>query len=46
MIGDLSQLIVGIDGADAAPTSQQAAAAEKTLGHTQALLRQWETLKK
>jgi hypothetical protein len=46
MIGNLSQLIVGVDGADAAPTAQQVEAAEKTLSQTQALLKQWETLKK
>ena len=45
VIGNLSQLIVGIDSADAAPTSQQTQAAEKTLAQAQALFNQWETLK-
>jgi photosystem II stability/assembly factor-like uncharacterized protein len=42
--GNLSQLIVGIDSADAAPTTQQSEAAEKTLAQAQALLKQWEAL--
>jgi hypothetical protein len=45
VIGDLSQLIVNIDSADAAPTTQASHAAEKTLSQAQALLKQWETLK-
>ncbi len=45
VIGNLSQLIVAIDSADAAPTSQEAQAAEKTLARAQALLKQWEALK-
>jgi len=45
VIGNLAQLIVTIDSADAAPTTQAAQAAEKTLAQTQALLKQWESLK-
>jgi len=45
VIGNLSQLIVAVDSADAAPTSQESQAAEKTLTQAQALLKQWEALK-
>ena len=38
VIGNLSQLIVTIDSADAAPTTQASQAAEKTLAQAQALL--------
>jgi len=43
--GNLGQLIVTIDTADAAPTSQALEVAEKTLAQVQALLKQWEGLK-
>ena len=45
VIGNLSQLIIALDSADAAPTSQEAQAAEKTLAQAQDLLKQWEALK-
>jgi hypothetical protein len=45
-IGNLSQLIVTLDSADTAPTTQASQAAEKTLAQTQALLQQWEALKR
>jgi photosystem II stability/assembly factor-like uncharacterized protein len=45
VIGNLSQLIVAVDSADAAPTMQESQAAEKTLAQAQALLKQWEELK-
>ena len=45
LIGNLSQLIVGVDSADVAPTSQQTQAAEKVLAQAQALFKQWEALK-
>jgi hypothetical protein len=45
VIGNLSQLIVAVDSADAAPTTQESQAAEKTLAQQQALLKQWEALK-
>jgi hypothetical protein len=45
VIGDLSQLIVAADSADAAPTTQESQAAEKTLARAQDLLKQWEALK-
>jgi len=41
----LSQLIVAVDSADAAPTTQESQAAEKTLAQAQALFKQWEALK-
>src|SRR5262249_28570176 len=43
--GNLGQLIVAVDTADAAPTAQASQAAEKTLAEVQALLKQWESLK-
>jgi len=46
VIGNLAQLIVTIDSADAAPTTQATQAAEKTLAQAQALLQQWEALKR
>ena len=46
LIGNLSQLIVNVDSADTAPTTQASQAAEKTLSQAQALLQQWETLKR
>ncbi len=46
VIGNLAQLIVTIDSADAAPTTQATQAAEKTLGQAQALFQQWEALKR
>ena len=46
VIGNLSQLIVTIDSADAAPTTQATQVAEKTLAQAQALLQQWEALKR
>jgi len=45
VIGNLSQLIITVDSADAAPTSQETQAAEKTLTQAQDLLKQWEALK-
>lgn len=45
LIGNLSQLIVNVDSADTAPTTQASQAAEKTLAQAQALFRQWEALK-
>ncbi|HZS28296.1 MAG TPA: hypothetical protein VFB76_13785 [Candidatus Angelobacter sp.] len=45
IIGNLSQLIVSIDSADAAPTAQEQQAAEKTLTEAQTVFKQWETLK-
>jgi hypothetical protein len=45
VIGNLSQLIVNVDSADTAPTTQASQAAEKTLAQAQALFRQWEALK-
>ena len=45
VIGNLSQLIIGVDAADTAPTTQQLQAADKALAQTQALLKQWEALK-
>jgi photosystem II stability/assembly factor-like uncharacterized protein len=46
VIGNLAQLIVTIDSADAAPTTQATQAAEKTLGQAQSLFQQWEALKR
>ncbi len=46
VIGNLAQLIVTIDSADVAPTTQATQAAEKTLGQAHALLQQWEALKR
>jgi photosystem II stability/assembly factor-like uncharacterized protein len=46
VIGNLAQLIVTIDSADDAPTTQATQAADKTLAQTQALLQQWEALKR
>jgi hypothetical protein len=46
IIGNLAQLIVTIDSADAAPTTQASQAAEKNLSQVQALLQQWEALKR
>ena len=43
--GALLQLSVGISTADAAPTLQQTAAAQKALTQLEALLKQWEALK-
>ena len=46
VIGNLAQLIVTIDSADTAPTTQASQAAEKTLAQAQSLLQQWEALKR
>jgi hypothetical protein len=46
VIGNLAQLIITIDSAEAAPTTQAAQAADKTLAQAQALLQQWEALKR
>jgi len=46
VIGNLAQLIVTVDSADAAPTTQAMQAAEKTLAQAQALSQQWEALKR
>lgn len=46
VIGNLAQLITNIDSADAAPTTQASQAAEKNLAQAQALLQQWEALKR
>ncbi len=43
--GALLQLSAGIASADAAPTSQQAAAAQKALTQVEGLIKQWEALK-
>ena len=45
VIGNLAQLIVAVDSADAAPTTPESQAAEKTLAQAQALFKQWEALK-
>jgi photosystem II stability/assembly factor-like uncharacterized protein len=45
VIGNLAQLMVAVDSADAAPTTQESQAAEKTLVQAQALFKQWEALK-
>jgi hypothetical protein len=45
VIGNLSQLTVAVDSADASPTTQEQQAAAKTLAQAQALLKQWEMLK-
>jgi hypothetical protein len=45
VIGNLAQLIVTVDSADTAPTTQAIQAAEKTLAQAQALSQQWEALK-
>jgi hypothetical protein len=44
-IGNLAQLIVAVDSADAAPTAQESEAADKAISQVQALFRQWEALK-
>jgi hypothetical protein len=44
--GALAQLETELDAADAAPTEQQSAAAEKSLGQLDQLLRAWESIKK
>lgn len=46
VVGNLAQLIVTIDSADTAPTTQASQTADKTLAQTQALLQQWEALKR
>ncbi|MGZ4879375.1 MAG: WD40/YVTN/BNR-like repeat-containing protein, partial [Candidatus Angelobacter sp.] len=46
VIGNLAQLIVTVDSADTAPTTQASQAAEKTLVQAQALLQQWEALRR
>ena len=46
VIGNLSQLLVAIDSADAAPTVQESQAAEKTLAQFDSLLKTWQGLKK
>jgi len=46
VIGNLAQLITNIDSADTAPTTQASQATEKTLAQAQALLQQWEALKR
>ncbi|HKR96020.1 MAG TPA: glycoside hydrolase, partial [Candidatus Angelobacter sp.] len=45
IIGNLSQLVVSIDSADAAPTAQEQQAAAKTLTEAQGVFKQWESLK-
>ena len=45
VIGNLGQLVVSIDSADAAPTTQEQQAAEKTLTEAQSVFKQWEALK-
>jgi hypothetical protein len=37
--------MVTVDSADAAPTTQESLAAEKTFAQAQALFKQWEALK-
>ncbi len=46
VIGSLSQLLVAVDSADTAPTTQESQAAEKTFGQFDSLLKQWQSLKK
>jgi photosystem II stability/assembly factor-like uncharacterized protein len=46
VIGNLSQLIVTVDSADTAPTTQASQAAEKALTQAQALQQQWDALKR
>jgi hypothetical protein len=46
VIASLSQLLVAMDSADAAPTTQESQAAEKALGQLDSLTRQWQGLKK
>jgi hypothetical protein len=46
IIGNIAQLITVIDTADAAPTTQASRAAEKALAQVQALLKQWDALKR
>jgi photosystem II stability/assembly factor-like uncharacterized protein len=41
VIGNLGQLLVTVDSADAAPTAQESEMAEKTLAQLAALLKQW-----
>jgi photosystem II stability/assembly factor-like uncharacterized protein len=45
VIGNLAQLIVSLDSADAAPTTQATQASDKALAQAQALLHQWEALR-
>ena len=45
VIGDLSQLIVAVDSADAAPTGQELRATKTMLTRAQALLKQWKAVK-
>src|SRR5258708_2046363 len=44
--GTLTQILSVIDSADAAPTTQVSAAAEQTLTQLDALLKQWQAMKK
>jgi photosystem II stability/assembly factor-like uncharacterized protein len=46
VIANLAQLITVIDTADAAPTTQASQAAEKMLAQLDALLKQWNAMKK
>jgi len=46
LAGTMAQLITVIDAADAAPTTQASQAAEKTLAQADALLKQWNAIKK
>jgi photosystem II stability/assembly factor-like uncharacterized protein len=45
VIGNLSQILVTVDSADAAPTTQESEAAEKTLARLAALLKQWDAVR-
>ncbi|MGH9568740.1 MAG: hypothetical protein ACRD4F_03830, partial [Candidatus Angelobacter sp.] len=44
--GALAQIAVALDSADAAPTSQETAAAEKSLADLKQLLSEWGAIKK
>jgi len=44
--GELTQIATQLDGADAAPTSQQTAAADKALSQLSSLLKAWGAIKK
>jgi hypothetical protein len=46
LAGTMAQLITVLDTADAAPTTQASQAAEKALAQVQALLQQWNAIKK
>ncbi|HSM86139.1 MAG TPA: hypothetical protein VLT16_08310, partial [Candidatus Limnocylindrales bacterium] len=45
LAGNVAQLMVAIDGADAAPTTPQAAAAEQLMAQVNALVKRWEAIR-